>query len=125
MPNKENLREWVKALRSGEYEQTTGALRRGDGYCCLGVACDISGLGEWRDKPDMAESFYVIGDRPGESATLPRDVREWLGVESANPNLLDEHGNRHISAAFLNDTKGYTFDQLADAIERTYELAEV
>ena len=34
---------WVKALRSGEYKQTTGQLRKDDGHCCLGVACDLYG----------------------------------------------------------------------------------
>jgi hypothetical protein len=29
--------KWVKALLSGEFEQTTGCLRDSKGYCCLGV----------------------------------------------------------------------------------------
>lgn len=33
--------KWVKALRSGKYEQTTGSLNNSSGYCCLGVACRI------------------------------------------------------------------------------------
>lgn len=64
---------WLAALRSGEYEQTTGALRRimhvqrdnnggvvrdeyddivlddGDGYCCWGVACDLYDTTAWED----------------------------------------------------------------------------
>ena len=31
----------VAALRSGKYKQCTGALRKDDGFCCLGVACDV------------------------------------------------------------------------------------
>lgn len=46
----EHRKEWVKALRSGKYEQAKGTLKQTDGgreqFCCLGVACDISGLGE-------------------------------------------------------------------------------
>ncbi len=43
---------WLEALRSGKYEQATGALMAeiddgAVGYCCLGVLCDISGFGEW------------------------------------------------------------------------------
>lgn len=44
---------WLTALRSGDYRQTKGKLRSfrndyfDDGYCCLGVLCDISGKGEW------------------------------------------------------------------------------
>lgn len=29
--------DWVKALRSGEYQQTTANLVTDDGFCCLGV----------------------------------------------------------------------------------------
>ncbi len=51
---------WLKALRSGEYEQTTTRLCRprsdGVGFCCLGVLCDLSD-----DCPWMA----VCSDRSG------------------------------------------------------------
>lgn len=36
--------KWVAALRSGEYKQGTGYLKNGNCYCCLGVACVISGI---------------------------------------------------------------------------------
>ena len=42
--------QWIEALRSGKYEQAKGILRDVDDnnkFCCLGVACEISGLGEW------------------------------------------------------------------------------
>ena len=39
--------KWAVALESGDYQQTDGLLRKGDGYCCLGVGCDLSALGEW------------------------------------------------------------------------------
>lgn len=33
--------EWLKALRSGEYKQTSGVLCNRDGFCCLGVAAHM------------------------------------------------------------------------------------
>jgi hypothetical protein len=42
--------KWVAALLSGDYKQTSNKLREGNGsggYCCIGVLCDISKLGEW------------------------------------------------------------------------------
>ena len=33
--------KWVNALRSGEYSQCDGKLRSADGFCCLGVLCDL------------------------------------------------------------------------------------
>ena len=39
------VNKWLNALKSGEYEQTTGSLMQKhelyDGYCCLGVLLDI------------------------------------------------------------------------------------
>ena len=45
--NKERVAALVAALRSGRYEQGHNRLKdEYGGYCCLGVACDISGLGQ-------------------------------------------------------------------------------
>lgn len=46
MVNKEAIKLWVKALRSGRYRQATDTLRYVDSsknmrYCCLGVACNL------------------------------------------------------------------------------------
>lgn len=39
---KENIQKWVDALRSGKYKQTQNQLKTTDGYCCLGVYCEIN-----------------------------------------------------------------------------------
>lgn len=37
--------KWLKALRSGEYEQGRQTLLNNDGqYCCLGVACSLKNI---------------------------------------------------------------------------------
>lgn len=45
--NQEQLDAWIAALRSGQYQQGTGALMRSpEGvaeYCCLGVLCEVVG----------------------------------------------------------------------------------
>ena len=139
MVNKENVRKWVDALRSGEYAQTTGVLFRdsGDdeaGYCCLGVACDLSGLGQWiEDEDDQNEygystmTFVVDGvdgyiDQQG-ATVLPMAVADgWLGIPDTNPSVLvglvQTPSGLPESLASLNDA-GLTFDQIADVI--TYE----
>jgi hypothetical protein len=39
---------WIRALRSGEYDQIQGTGLRVDGaYCCLGVAAELFTPGEW------------------------------------------------------------------------------
>lgn len=121
--NRKRIREWVNALRSGEYEQTTGGLKREDAYCCLGVACELSKL----------DQFNVYGEYLGYGGTLPVQVVDYLGVPGTNPvvpreiakqyapdasNSLErsEGQERFISLASLNDY-GATFLQIADIIE--------
>lgn len=42
-------KKWIKALRSDEYEQGRGSLvSYNNEFCCLGVLCNISDLGEWK-----------------------------------------------------------------------------
>ena len=36
--------KWVKALRSGKYEQGRYMLRHNNEYCCLGVLCRVAGV---------------------------------------------------------------------------------
>ena len=43
---KARVQKLVDALRSRKYKQGVGRLRIDDKFCCLGVACDISGLGK-------------------------------------------------------------------------------
>ena len=60
---------WVNALRSGEYKQATGRLRKNDGYCCLGVLCDLhsktTGEGHWEGEGegDQAYSTTIEDDK--------------------------------------------------------------
>lgn len=43
-PFSELQTDWIKALRSGKYKQGMGFLRDSqDGYCCLGILCDLAG----------------------------------------------------------------------------------
>jgi hypothetical protein len=41
--------QWIPALRRGKYPQTRGTLRDFVGYCCLGVACEVSSIVTWDD----------------------------------------------------------------------------
>ena len=103
-PNKANIKLWVEALRSGLYDQGFEALRTSTGeYCCLGVACDISGLGEWR------ENTYLGGGQ-----SLPEAVSHWLGVAGDDVNI----GGTWASAR--NDQLKQSFQDIADLIERQY-----
>ena len=118
MPNKENIRKWVVALRSGEYQQGHSTLYNAtnDTYCCLGVACEVA-LANGIELPKRmvgVRTFYNDN-----SADLPIKVVNWLGLTANDPMLLTSSDDEN-TAIGLNDSKRYTFNHIADAIERTY-----
>jgi hypothetical protein len=107
----------VEALRSGRYTQTQGVLRDGDAFCCLGVACDISGLGRWRGMGASNSYGYVTAATNAEhTGILPIAVRDWLGWENTAPSIQVPDQPGRIKLDHLNDV-GLTFEQIADLIE--------
>ena len=116
--NIEFCERWVDALRSGEYEQGTDALRTAENtFCCLGVACDLlvkdGVLSPWtRDYDDWTVE--------GVSEALPQDAQKFIGSTTAWGKFDDlpiyVDGNYHYDLATANDT-GETFGQIANYIE--------
>ena len=108
--NQQIKEKWLNALRSGEYSQTRGFLRTIEGFCCLGVLCDLyakeTGT-EWKDNYDFANSSFL-----GELATLPEKVMKWSGLKEPNP-----YSENWGSLASLND-EGKEFTKIADVIEK-------
>ena len=123
MANKENIKKWVSALRSGKYSQTREALHDKSGYCCLGVACETymedTGNGEW--EWHNSRYTFVNGSRR-EAAWLPPSVMEWLGVHASDPQVERESGD-FAQLSYLNDERELDFDQIATLIENAF-LAE-
>jgi len=109
-----NAKRWVEALESGEYKQTTGNLRKGDGFCCLGVACDLSGLGKWVSNPSIPIKEYETTYK--EDTILPEIVKEWLGMRSHSGYIEGYLESVPTSLAFLND-QGKSFLELAKVIK--------
>lgn len=129
-PNKENLRLWVAALRSGDFTQTTGALEELQDddtvrHCCLGVVCRVALKNGLELDVTNASPIAPMAKFDGEHGYLPQKVRDWLGITGRDPQLLFE-GDFHGAAA-LNDStdKNLTFNDIADLIEKTFELNEV
>jgi hypothetical protein len=107
--------KWVAALRSGQYQQGRNMLRTRDNkYCCLGVLCDISGLGKWVDTPYIAEPGYRVSNWCVEDLLSP-PVQEYAGIATAGGVLPNKH-----TLSDMNDD-GATFEQLADLIEQHWE----
>jgi hypothetical protein len=57
---------WCEALESGKYKQAARRLRRNDAYCCLGVACNLSGAGKWIGEAFSTASGSAIKFMPEE-----------------------------------------------------------
>jgi len=111
--NQEIKKEWVEALRSGKYQQATGVLCNGVGYCCLGVLCDIvkdKVGGEW--VKDGNEYRFDIGDMSYLSL-LPPAVQKYTELPNCLPSVP---GKDEMTLSGLNDT-GSTFINIADIIE--------
>lgn len=109
---------WVDALRSGEYAQAYGQLRRtyGEeapaGYCCLGVLCDLY------DKANKTSSWDNETDNfMGRSAFPPREVTAWAGMDDDERNGLFGSAMERRDVISMNDD-GDTFSEIADVIER-------
>ena len=122
---KEIAQQWVAALRSGKYQQGTGALKIGDKYCCLGVLCDISDQATWEvdteyplpDRNDKIYEYFGVED------VLPDDVMRWAGMQSNSGVIpgLSEAPFDKTKLVFYNDDLEYTFNQIADIIEENWE----
>ena len=111
--------EWVAALRSGEYRQTRGALRKAkeggyerDGYCCLGVLCQISGLVKWVKGDGIV---YASTKDVRHPSLLPAEVMAWAGLRTPIGNFYD--GAQNSSLISYND-HGVSFHDIADIIAK-------
>lgn len=121
-PNIENIRKWVDALRSGDYQQGQGALHKivsedEHYYCCLGVACDLSGvsINKTARKNSFGLGVLVRYGEQAEFSSAPNEVLDWLGFDANNKIFFQDY-----SLIDLNDDLKFTFDQIADIIEDTF-----
>jgi hypothetical protein len=105
---------WQAKLRSGEFAQGSGQLRTWNSakkvweYCCLGVLCEISGLGQWKTEVQhgFRDTTYL-----GSKHYLPVEVAEWAGID---PDCESEEGAQQRLGS-LNDS-GASFRTIAVAI---------
>lgn len=120
--------KWIAALRSGDYAQTHGTLRDKDGYCCLGVLCDIAakhGKGTWRLEPTnetQYETQYTFHPVDGGFAFsfLPAQIGRWAGFEDneLTDPIIDPTAKEGQRAVTHNDSIKSTFAHIADLVEK-------
>jgi hypothetical protein len=113
-------RKWVEALRSGEYEQGQGKLRKVENgrtyHCCLGVLCEVAEIPHIKMHMDegVAIHGYVFrGVTSRSTATLPYNfVNQHFSSENDPWKLIE-----------LNDA-GKSFEEIADYIESKVRMKE-
>lgn len=127
----ENQRKWIDALRSGKYTQTTHVLRRpdnhGNGFCCLGVLCDISGGGEWDNpaKPRDADQGVPFRDSNEATGLFVIDgleaVNEFIDLYPGDYTKPRTSGGYYDSAviaeAMRRNDDGESFEEIAEWLE--------
>lgn len=124
---KSDVKKWVKALRSGDYQQSIQHLCREDEvggdfeFCCLGVACDILIEADWIK--DRESTVWSIGVYEDLVMTYTGDKYKWGFTETTSfpsQKILNEMGLDTAYAqelAELND-RGWTFKRIANKIEK-------
>lgn len=104
-------KKWVKALRSGKFKQTEGALYNGKAYCCLGVACRL-------DARENGKKF-ILCNYDNYDKVLPPSMTKKLDIGSYGElkKSIKIEGREYSALTGLNDEAGYSFKQIADVIE--------
>lgn len=127
--NTEVKQKWIGALRSGKYEQGSEKLRGANGYCCLGVLCDIYAQEhntQWEFRGDeeinpQSQDYWYFDEH---SEFLPESVMNWAELKTHNPTVRvdvednDDEDNWYYKDELsdINDS-GYDFSQIANLIE--------
>ena len=81
-----------------------------DEYCCLGVLCDISGQGQWRENALETYSYWKEGEE-ADANVLPPFVSDFTNLSSVEEEMLVDK----------NDGDGLSFKEIADWIEENVE----
>lgn len=118
--NEDIKNKWVRALRSGEYRQTKTKLKNQNGYCCLGVLCELYSK-ETKNAAFSSQPVYWCADGTheilDEVSLLPVPIIQWAEMKSSDGNLPQMN-----SLAYQNDYAGSNFEEIADYIEKYWEV---
>ena len=101
MLTNEQFDKWISALESGGYEQATHRLRKGDGFCCLGVLADTLGF-EWK----VNDEGYFCIDFEGivNTKTISHSVIN-SGYQTALASMNDNGDTFKDIVKFLKENK--------------------
>lgn len=110
------MKKWVKALRSGKYEQGIHYLNNGDKYCCLGVLCEVLEIKKVKTHYSPLSSY---GENLPLTTSLPAEAMKLSGLKDSVGEITLPKGM--VSLVVLNDMRKRSFKQIAAFIERNWE----
>lgn len=100
--------QWIDALRSGKYPQARFSLKNYEGYCCLGVLCDIMNPNGW-SKDEWRCNIWESADG---------NIK---GIESAFRDdellLVGLSKDEQFTLVNKNDMEKCSFSEIANYIE--------
>jgi hypothetical protein len=127
---RERIQRWVAALRSGEYKQTTQVLHNDQGYCCLGVACDLYSktpegqTSGWANHPSQRNEQkigfeFATPDADAYLDILPPAVAGYYGLEQS-PVIKNPKGHGYFDTLGALNDHGAPFHTIANLIEKEF-----
>lgn len=112
---KDIAEKWIKALKSGKYKQTSGYLRKDDGFCCLGVLCNLHA----KEHPKIAKTQTNPNVYLGQMCVLPDSVKQWAEMDTDNGLIYN--GKSHGCLSEMND-QGKSFKEIAEVIKQNIKM---
>lgn len=102
---------WTKALRSGEFPQTSKKLEQNGSYCALGVLAALAML--------EGQCTYAPGGRfDNKRISLSHNIMNWAEIHDSLCQFEDDSGDS-FTIAELNDN-GMNFADIADVIDKLW-----
>lgn len=123
--NVEFADKWITELRSGKWKQHKGQLANNyrTAHCCLGVACEISGIepnfnlfkDRWEWESDSSILPFSLAKRLEMNMNLSKSKDSEETIVARNGKFMLPNGVTLVLSE-LNDA-GFTFNQIADVID--------
>lgn len=107
---------WLEALRSGEYKQVRGFLHTDKGFCCLGVACDLTKAKPWDDEIHLNSAGIRFRET---RATQSEDYPRGKDLPARVMKVLDQrYGSQSVMDHLISmNDDGKRFKTIAKWIE--------
>jgi len=132
--NQEVVKLWTEALRGGKHPayseitvENAGALHCGEGFCILGVICDLHRekfSGEWKTNPFNKHLEYLK-----ETAFLPAAVLTWMEIVTRKPTMahyIAARNDENEAYALANPDLALLVEWMSLASRKTFaEMADI